>query len=301
MTLMDTDEALAEYEAARHRLPAPPRAGAAVRLTDLSGLADRFDAFLLDAFGVLNIGDQAIEGAPERIRGLQAAGKRVLVLTNAASVPRAALHQKYATLGYRFAAGDIVSSRDVLMSAMADEPGQQWGVMAEPELQGADLDGLRASYLGADRRDYTEADAFLLLGSGGWSAERQTLLERALLDRPRPVWVGNPDIIAPRQFGLSVEPGFYAHKLAERTGIAPRFFGKPFRNIFDHAFDRLGAGFNPARTVMVGDSLHTDVLGALNAGIASALVAGYGLLSGYDVASAISRTGISPDYIVARP
>ncbi len=42
---------------------------------DLDALSDEIDTFLLDAFGVLNIGDTAIEGVPERVAGLQKAGK----------------------------------------------------------------------------------------------------------------------------------------------------------------------------------------------------------------------------------
>ena len=52
---------------------------------------------------------------------------------------------------------------------------------------------------------------------------------------------------------------------------------------------------------MVGDSLHTDILGARAAGVASALVAGYGFFAGQDVASAIEKAGITPDIIVERP
>ena len=80
MMTMTAAEALDAYEAARHRLPpagtAQGRATPAARLTDL---ADRFDAFLLDAFGVLNVGETVIPGAPESVAALQAMGKRVLV------------------------------------------------------------------------------------------------------------------------------------------------------------------------------------------------------------------------------
>jgi len=56
-----------------------------------------------------------------------------------------------------------------------------------------------------------------------------------------------------------------------------------------------------ARILMVGDSLHTDILGAQAAGIRSALVTGYGVLCGADVAAAIAHAGIRPDYILPRP
>ena len=52
---------------------------------------------------------------------------------------------------------------------------------------------------------------------------------------------------------------------------------------------------------MVGDSLHTDILGAQTAGIASALISGHGFFDGHDIVEAIERAGIRPDYIVKTP
>jgi HAD superfamily hydrolase (TIGR01450 family) len=298
---MTTETALTQYEAARHRLPAASGAGACAARRDLSELAESYDIFLLDAFGVLNIGEEPIPGVPERIAALQAAGKRVLVLTNAASFPRAALVRKYARLGYRFDYDDVISSRDVLKAALRDEPARRWGVMAVAAQQDGDLDHLNPVFLGDRPEDHEAAEGFLLLGSAEWSEHRQTLLEATLTGRPRPVWVGNPDVVAPRLHGFSVEPGHYAHRLADSTGIVPRFFGKPFGNIFDTAFARLGAGADRTRAIMVGDSLHTDVLGARAMGIASALVAGYGFFAGRQASEAVRRTGIAPDYILERP
>ena len=131
--------------------------------------------------------------------------------------------------------------------------------------------------------------------------DKQAHLERALLDRRRPVLVGNPDIVAPREFGFSIEPGHYAHRLATRIGATPDFFGKPFGNVFDAVMRRLGRAQDPDRIVMVGDSLHTDILGASASGIRSALIEGFGFFAGHSATEAIERSGISPDYILARP
>ncbi|MEM8694332.1 MAG: HAD-IA family hydrolase [Pseudomonadota bacterium] len=112
--------------------------------------------------------------------------------------------------------------------------------------------------------------------------------------------VANPDIVAPREHGFSTEPGRFAHAVADATGIAPDFFGKPFPNIYDLVFERLGPVDRP-RVVMVGDSLHTDVLGAHAAGIASVLISGYGFFANEDVHAAIQASGITPDFIAERP
>jgi len=52
---------------------------------------------------------------------------------------------------------------------------------------------------------------------------------------------------------------------------------------------------------MVGDTLHTDILGANSFGLKSILMTKYGLLRGSNVGKIIKRTNIVPDYIVESP
>lgn len=293
-------EAFAAYEAVRARLPAVTRDAPCRALPDLDAIAEEVDTFLLDAFGVLNIGETAIDGVPERVARLQAAGKRVLVVSNAAGFPHAKLMEKYARLGYTFAPEDVITSRKAVLAGLAGQPEMHWGLMANPALGRDDLDGLNISFLEDDPAAYAAVDGFVMMGSAVWTEDRQTLLERAVQDHPRPVFVGNPDIVAPREHDFSTEPGSYAHRLANATGVAPQFYGKPFGNIFDLAFAHLGE-YDPARTVMVGDSLHTDILGGQAAGVKTALIAGFGFFAGHDVAPRIAAAGIMPDYILARP
>ncbi|MCK0149468.1 HAD hydrolase-like protein [Marivita sp. S6314] len=298
---MTVDQAFAEYEAVRDVLPdvASARAEPVYRET-LADLSDEFDVFLLDAFGVLNIGERAIPDVQGRVEDLIAAGKTVLVVSNAASVPLSSLVTKYRRLGYPFGPVDIVTSRQSLTTALGTQDDRLWGVM------GGDADGLedlgpvRTIQLLDDPDAYHAAEGFLLIGSATWTEDRQARLEAALAAQPRPVLVGNPDIVAPRETGFSVEPGYFAHRLAKTTPVSPQFFGKPYPNIYDLAFARLG-DVDKSRVVMVGDSLHTDILGAHAAGIASALIAGYGFFAESDVPSAIKASGIAPSYVLTRP
>lgn len=301
MTRFSATEAFSAYEAVRHRLPVVASGDQSYRRADtLEDIADEFDVFFLDAFGVLNIGETAIPETPERVARLKAAGKRVLVVSNAAGFPHAALLQKYERLGYDFAPEDVITSRATLLAGLNGQHALHWGLMATPSAGLRDLERLNLTYLEDDPAPYDAVDGFLMVGSAAWTETRQSLLEAALITRPRPVFVGNPDIVAPREDGFSTEPGLFAHRLADRANIAPEFFGKPFGNIFDLAFERLGP-IDKSRVLMVGDSLHTDILGARAAGVASALIADYGFFAGHDVEDAIRRAKIVPDFVVKRP
>ena len=50
---------------------------------------------------------------------------------------------------------------------------------------------------------------------------------------------------------------------------------------------------------MVGDSLHTDILGARAAGLQAVLLTGYGLFCNGGAHDMIEACGIAPDWIAA--
>ncbi|MEX0320494.1 MAG: HAD-IIA family hydrolase [Ruegeria sp.] len=293
---MTPEAAFDRYEAIRHRLPDMRRPGAARSAAHLGDLAGEFDAVVFDAFGVLNVGERPIQGAAERVAMLRAAGKRLFVLTNAASYDRPATLAKFRGLGFDFTPAEIISSRDVCEAHLSRRAVSLWGVAAPPGFDPSEL-GVTNLPLGDARADYDRVDGVLLLSSAIWTEARQTLLEHSLRARPRPVVVANPDLVAPRETGLTLEPGYFAHALQDRLGIEAEYHGKPFPSVFEEIEGRLD-GVPRARIAMIGDTLHTDVLGANARGWSSVLVSAHGLFAGLDVDAFIGRSGLSPDWIV---
>ncbi len=291
-----TETAFTRYEEVRHRLPEASFPARAQRISNLAEVADRFDAFILDAFGVLNVGLTPIPGAVDRMAGLRALGKRMVVLTNAASDPRSAAHAKFHKLGFDFTMEEVVASRDVAVARLSGiAPGARWGAIAAAGDTFADIDA-DICHWSADERP--QVDAFLMLSSANLTAATHNALQDALAQRPRPLVVANPDLVAPREAGLSLEPGFHAHALADATGVEPVFFGKPYPEAFDDVLARL-PGIPHDRIAMVGDTLHTDVLGGRAAGLGTVLVLDHGLFAGQDIDGYVARSGIVPDYISA--
>ena len=208
MISLTADEAVRAYEAIRHRLPsARPRNGGYKEIETLAEIADQFDVFLLDAFGVLNVGETAIPGAVERVTELKQSGKRVLVVSNAASVPRGDLEAKYRRLGFDFPSEDIITSRATMAAFMNVADVDSWGVMHGSHAGLDDVAPLRMTPLADDASAYSAVGGFLLIGSAGWTEARQSLLEAALTEAPRRVLVANPDIVAPRETGFSADAG----------------------------------------------------------------------------------------------
>ncbi|OUS08487.1 hypothetical protein A9Q96_03320 [Rhodobacterales bacterium 52_120_T64] len=294
--VFDADWAFAQYEKVREALPTANFPARSTHISNIGEVADQFDVFLLDAFGVLNVGNTVIDGAPERVAALQAAGKKVLVLTNGASLPPKVSLVKYRKFGFDFKQSDVIASRDALSVGLTGRPEKLWGVMAleQSKLEDFPVPCVRLA-LNPDL--YDQVEGFILLGSATWTEAHQDMMISSLKRSPRPVMVANPDIVAPRETGLSLEPGWYAHDLSHRTNIRPEFFGKPFNNVFDLALAQVNPSIPRERIAMVGDTLHTDVLGGASVGVKTILITDYGLFAGKDVAGYIKNSGIVPDWI----
>lgn len=293
---LDAETAFLRYEAIRPRLPSARFPALSQHLPTLAEAADRFDGFLLDAFGVLNVGESAIAGAVARMADLRARGKSLTVLTNAASYTRAELLAKYHRLGFDFAPAEVVSSRDTAAARLQSiAPGARWAAISA---KGDRFDDIPSSLVDAIDTPgaFDDADAILFLSTARWSDALQSRLLDALARNPRPVVIANPDLVAPREGGLSLEPGLFAHALLDSLALETHWFGKPFGHAFEDAVNR--TGLPPDRLAMVGDTLHTDTLGGAAAGCGTVLVTRHGLFRGHDTAPFIARSGIVPDIIV---
>lgn len=266
----------------------------------LSHALDGLEGLILDSYGVIGLGEAPIEGIVNLFEVAAQKQIAVVILTNGASKPA---HQRvagYQNWGLPIVETDIVSSRDAAYHAMAQACQQ--------------TSDLRISYLGryvtafADlpgpiigEPNWETGALFAFLGAIGWDEDHQEQLEAALHQTGGKLLVGNPDVSAPSGGGFSFEPGFWAMRAQERTGCELIMTGKPYRPAFELAFRALeakaGRRLDRAKVGMVGDSLHTDILGAKSYGLQAILLSGYGLLKGRDVTEEAERAQIYPDLI----
>ncbi len=297
-----TDFATSWQSYCRHN-PGPAGKPAPECMPDLLSLADQADVFVLDGFGVLNVGDDAIPGMPEQVAALRALGKRVVILTNGSTRQHPALVKKFTDLGYPV--DDIISSRDVCIAELAQSAltGLRWGVspvgdVTDPNFRLDDL-GIDAAY--CDAQNLAQFDAFLMLTTKAWNSALEQALCETLRDRPRPLWCANPDVCAPFDGYFSVEPGAVCRRLTETLGIAVRYCGKPDPCTYTYVEKRLleqAVQVPKERLLMVGDSPHTDILGAARAGWRTALMSDYGLLRARDWRALLEDAAIWPDFVI---
>ena len=299
--------AFRQYEQIRRWLPAGLAAEQQPRpreLDNLAPLADQFQVFVFDAFGVLNAGPRAFPKAIERFRALQRMGKQVQILSNAATASHPRLVDKYRRMGFDITPDQLISSRWLLEQSLNGRVREgNWGVIAPEQSEPGTLPihwhPVRPPVNGQLKRELDAYDGLVMLSSEDWNEEMQSALEASLSERPRPLEIANPDLVAPRGDCLTLEPGFFAHQAREASGVMPEFYGKPYAPAFRAVLERF-VDIPPEQILMVGDTLHTDILGGQNAGMKTLLITAEGSLQGMNIPECIAQSGIAPDFIAPR-
>lgn len=293
--MQTTQSIFHRYEEVRERFPKVAVRPKTQDITSLLDITDDIDAFVFDAFGVLNVGETMIPGADRRLDQLRKRGCAIRILTNAASYDRAGAIEKFKRLGLTVANDEIITSREAALLHLTDG---DWGVIAASSDSLSDLPA-SARRLEDTPEDYDAVNHFLFLSTAEWTEPRQSLLMAAMHDRPRPLLIGNADLAAPRDDGFSIEPGHYGHLIADKFPYHVRFFGKPFPEVYDLIEASL-PDVPADRIAMCGDTLHTDILGAAARGWRTVLVTQDGLFAGHETSVFSVKSNLFADWRLNR-
>jgi len=241
----------------------------------LSALAPRYDGYILDLWGVLHDGVRAYPGAVACLTELRRHGKGIVILSNA---PRRAAEvaRRTAELGLGPDLYDwLLSSGEEAWGHLCQRQDTWYaglGRRAFCFMAGRDLgllDGLDLETVD----DVAKADFLLALGVES-ANDRVADFEAALAAAARrglPMVCANPDLEVVRDGVREICAGALARRY-EELGGSVRYHGKPHGSVYQACLARLGLA--PARVLGVGDSLRTDIAGAIGAGIDSVLVTG---------------------------
>ena len=298
------------YQTQRAMMPTAV-AGAGRQRGALIDILDEFDGLILDGYGVINVGANLVAGIEDLLQVAADRNKPVVVLTNGGSFETSVAAERYAKWCLPIMPDAVVSSRDAMHAALCRSAAVS--LPTPPGIIGClgavvtPLSGDDVLAYGKTEDFWYKADIFALLGVIDWTDQDQASFEAALTARPRPVFVANPDVAAPQTGHFSPEPGYWMARAMQAAQIPlhggpVHWYGKPYRPVFDLALDRLnklaGRHLDRRRVAMVGDSLHTDILGGGSAGLQSVLITGAGLFRDGGADRFIAATGIQPDWIV---
>ncbi|HZP90268.1 MAG TPA: HAD-IIA family hydrolase [Actinomycetota bacterium] len=247
-------------------------------------LAERYDCFLLDLDGVVYRGDRPVEGAPEAVARLRAAGRRVVFVTNNSSLTPPQVAEKLGRVGVPASPVEVVTSALATADLLASRHERSAFVIGE--------DGIREALAEAGIEvldgEPERVDSVVI----GWDREVDYAKLRTasiLVQRGAALVATNADISYPAPDGL-LWPGAGAILLVvtTTTGVQAEVVGKPGTQLFEAGLRRAGGG----RPLVVGDRIDTDVAGAAALGWDSLLV-----LTGISPGSDLESSDVRPTYV----
>lgn len=250
-------------------------------------LADEFDGFLVDLDGVVWIGREPVPGAPETLRALLAAGKRLVFVTNNPGKPPAAYAERLGELGIEVGPEQIVTAGMVaarLAAAAAGPDGSAFVISRAP------LKEMVAAAGPAVLEGEAGQDASVVVVSGHREFDYAELLTaKRALDRGAALVATSRDPTMPMPGGEWPGTGAVLAAVETASGRVAEIAGKPERHLFELALEALGE--DGGRVAMVGDRVSSDIEGGRRAGLATVLV-----LSGTD-SEDLAEAEPRPDHV----
>ena len=262
-------------------------------------IASKYDGFILDQFGVMHNGSESLPGSVECLRRLAAMGKKLIILSNTSSPSETAL-AKLPKLGFDpdCFVGAVTSGEEAGLfiketygSGNGDNATKKaiWFTWENPTVPVAFLSkcGNIEATTKVEEADFIITHGCEVLRSKDGSASTNVSLgsfmdreDFSIIDpilekcsqRGIPMVCANPDLIMKKPGNVVAHmPGKIAQKYQAMGGTC-RYFGKPHAEHFKACLRDLG--LDPSRVAHVGDSLHHDIAGANDAGIASVFITG---------------------------
>jgi len=252
-------------------------------------LLDKVDVFIFDCDGVIWRGDSLIDGIPETLAKLRAAGKRMFFVTNNSTKSRAGYKQKFDSLGLDIPAEEIFSSSFAAAAYLEQtkfkESGKKVYIIGEVGIC-EELDLIDVPWVGGPDDNDKVPD----MGPGG-KLDHDKDIGAVIVGFDRTV---NYYKIQTAQLCINQNPGceFIATNLdavthltdAQKwagngsmvgairgcTGKEPTVVGKPSPLMIDYLADKLK--LDKSRMCMVGDRLDTDILFGTDNGLKTVLV-----------------------------
>ena len=248
-------------------------------------LIDNYDGLLLDLDGVVYRGKQPIADAIETISKLSAKIP-IGYVTNNASRTQEQIADQLRGFGLSLDSSQVISSAMAAAEMLSEQiSGKVLVIGGDGLVEAVKKHGFDVVSSADDKPDAVIQGFSPKLG---WA----DLAEASYAINNGALWLAtNQDWTIPLERGTAPGNGTLVSAVHTAVGHLPEFAGKPARKIFDTAKQQLAIS-NP---LFIGDRIDTDILGANNAEIDSALVF-TGIATGKETISAAKDS--RPTYLI---
>ncbi|GGC11104.1 TIGR01459 family HAD-type hydrolase [Dyadobacter sediminis] len=273
-------------------------------LDNFKSVISKYEVVFFDAFGVLKTYNGLIPGIENTFKYLKENGKDFYVVTNDASRSPDQLAESYVRLGINDITPDRIISSGMLAREYLELKVRN-GIVAylgtdnsAHYLETSKLKTVSIRNLNLDSVGDVSALVFLDDEGFDWNTDLTKTLN-LLRKRNIPVIVANTDKTYPASKSrLSIAVGALAKMIEDTIGRQFIRFGKPDPQMFIFAYQHIKnyPDISKRDILMVGDTLHTDILGGNKFGLDTALVL-TGNTQAEDAEVRIRSAGIIPTYI----
>jgi HAD superfamily hydrolase (TIGR01450 family) len=226
-------------------------------------IEERFDAFLFDLDGVVYLGDKLLPGSEEALSRLREAGKEIRFLTNDPRPTRAQVCRRLAAMGVEVGTEEVITSGWVTANYLLQNGVETAYVIGSRGLAS------EIGVVGVEVVDTGPCEAVVVGSDEHVSYSHIRKASRYIFEGARFV-ATNADGSFPSPKGPLPGTGAIVEAVRVTTDEKPLVVGKPFPPMYDMALKGLSSARD--RTVMIGDTLDSDIAGANRAEISAVLV-----------------------------
>ncbi|PLK42849.1 HAD-IIA family hydrolase [Emticicia sp. TH156] len=274
-----------------------------MQIHDFKTVIDNYKVVFFDAYGVLKNYKGLIPGVENTFRYLKETQKEFYILTNDASRKPQQLADSYHSLGIKDVfINNIISSGMLAMDYLKQKvKGGKVVFLGTDDsayyIETLGLEAVPISELDLNNLNDIQALAFLDDEGFDWKDDLNKTIN--LLRRKNiPVIVANTDGTYPvSKKEIAIAMGGLSRMIEAIVGKQFVGFGKPDSQMFIFAYEHIKSkNIEKKDILMVGDTLHTDILGGNKFGLDTVLVLS-GNTQAEDVEVNIHSSGIIPTYI----
>ena len=275
-----------------------------MRTKTFKSVLKNYKAVFLDSYGVIKNHAGLIPNVQDAIDHIRLMGMPMRVLTNDASRSPELLAQKFEKAGLRgIKAKEIITSgkmaKEYLLNKGKKGKVAYLGTKNSAEyIRDAELEPISISKVNESNMHEISAVVFLDDEGYDWNTDLNTTVN-LLRNYEIPGIVANSDMIYPvSKNNVAIATGGIAKLVENILGREFIHYGKPDSQMFMYGFEQVNkiGNFKRKDILMVGDTLHTDILGGNKFGISTALVF-TGNTSADEAQIKIKATGVIPDYV----
>ncbi len=224
-------------------------------------MRERFEGIIFDVDGVLEFQGKVYPGAIELLESLSEREIIIRILTNSTLKSRRYCAEKLNRMGFSLDESEVITASFATAKYLKTLHPRSCWVM----LKGEGLEEFK------DFNHDTENPEYVVMGDfrDDFNFQNMNKALKCLRNGSRFI-VMITETVDNSMGDLELTVGAYGRMLEDAANVRATYIGKPNKYVFEIALSTMN--IQKSKVLMVGDKIATDILGAKNAGIKSALV-----------------------------